>query len=79
MPDPIDHTAAWQSFAAELATMPQLVTRLLAEHPPTGPCRGCRLPGPDPAPAAPCSVRRLALAALNIRLHADADAAEVTR
>lgn len=54
-----------------------LVNTLLREHPAEGSCFGCALPGPQGVPPAPCSIRRLALAALSIRLQADAD--EVTR
>jgi hypothetical protein len=75
--DPTDSDHPYNRFCRELSTNLALVHTLLAEHPPTGPCRGCRLPGPDPAPEAPCSVRRLALLALSLRLHADAD--EVAR
>ena len=55
------------TFAAELSRNLPLITRLLAEHPPTGPCTGCRLPGPQGAPTAPCGVRNVAVLALSIR------------
>ena len=76
--DPTDSDHPYNTFARELGTnnLP-LVHRLLAEHPPTGPCFGCALPGPQGVPPSPCSIRSLALTALSIRLHADAD--EVAR
>jgi hypothetical protein len=55
------------SFAAELSRNLPLITRLLAEHAASGPCHGCRLPGPQGAPAAPCGVRNVAVLALSIR------------
>ncbi len=64
MPDRID---PFTSFAAELSTNLPLIIRLLAEHPAEGPCTGCRLPGPQGAPAAPCGVRNVATLALSIR------------
>ncbi len=64
MPDRID---PFTSFAAELSTNLPLITRLLAEYPAHGPCTGCRLPGPQGAPAAPCGVRNVATLALSIR------------
>ena len=64
------------AFAVELGHNLPLVRRLLAEHPATGPCTGCRLPGPTGAPPAPCGVRNVAKLALSLRLRAEADAAE---
>jgi hypothetical protein len=55
------------AFAAELSRNLPLITRLLAEHPASGPCTGCRLPGPQGAPSAPCGVRNVAALALTIR------------
>jgi hypothetical protein len=57
----------FSTFAAELAHNLPLIQKLLAEHPASGPCTGCRLPGPQGAPAAPCGVRNVAVLALSIR------------
>ena len=66
MPNPSgDHP--FSTFAAELSRNLQLVTRLLAEHPATGDCTGCRLPGARVAVKAPCGVRAVAALALAIR------------
>jgi hypothetical protein len=54
-------------FAAELSRNLALVTRLLAEHPATGDCTGCRLPGARVAVKAPCGVHAVAALALAIR------------
>ena len=64
-----DRTAhdPFSRFAAELSHNLPLITRLLAEHPAHGPCTGCRLPGPQGTPAAPCGVRNVATLALSIR------------
>lgn len=55
-----DHGPAYDRFAAELARYPDMITRLLAAHPATGDCDGCRLPGAQLAIDAPCSIRALA-------------------
>jgi hypothetical protein len=55
-----DHGPAYDRFVAELAHYPDMITRLLAGHPPIGDCDGCRLPGAQRAIIAPCSVRTLA-------------------
>ena len=57
----------FSTFAAELSRDLQLVTRLLADHPATGDCTGCRLPGAGVAIKAPCGVRAVAALALAIR------------
>ncbi|MDT7581788.1 MAG: hypothetical protein QOK35_3052 [Pseudonocardiales bacterium] len=57
----------FSTFAAELSRNLAPVTRLLAEHPATGDCTGCRLPGARVAVKAPCGVRAVAALALTIR------------
>ena len=57
----------FSTFAAELSHNLPLIERLLAEHPPDSPCRGCVLPGPQAAPQGPCGPRSVALLALRIR------------
>ena len=57
----------FSTFAAELSRDPQLVIRLLAEHPASGDCTGCRLPGAGVAIPAPCGVRAVAALAMAIR------------
>ena len=61
-------TDAFTEFAVELSRNLGMIRALLAAHPDSGPCHGCMLPGATPAPAAPCSVRKLAMLALSIRL-----------
>lgn len=61
MGDAMTHPAqAYDRFVAELGRHPDMVERLLATHPLTGACNGCRLPGAQVAIAAPCSIRTLA-------------------
>ncbi len=67
MPQPTAADDPFTTFAAELSHNLPLIRRLLAEHPASGPCTGCRLPGPQGAPAAPCGVRQVAALALKIR------------
>ena len=54
-------------FAEELSRNLPLITTLLREHPATGDCTGCRLPGAGVAIPAPCGVRAVATLALAIR------------
>ena len=54
-------------FAAELSHNLPLIMTLLREHPATGDCTGCRLPGAGVAIPAPCGVRAVAALALAIR------------
>jgi len=67
MTNPTDPDHPFTRFAGELSNALPLIHRLLADHPPTGPCTGCRLPGPQGAPSAPCGVRNVAALALSIR------------
>ena len=56
--------------AAQLARMPDVVARLLAEHVPDtyGRCQACGLPGTgSPYVISPCSLQTVAETALNIR------------
>ena len=55
------------TFAAELSRNLPLITRLLVEHPAEGRCHGCRLPGSQGVPPAPCGVHNVAALALTIR------------
>ena len=54
------HAQAYERFVVELARHPGMIDRLLATHPQTGGCSGCRLPGAQVAITAPCSIRTLA-------------------
>ena len=49
-----DRTDTFTLFATELARNPELIDRLLAEHPPDGPCTGCRLRPPHHPHRARC-------------------------
>ena len=67
MPQPTAPEDPFSTFAAELSRNLPLITRLLAEHPATGLCYGCRLPGSRAVPNAPCGVHNVAVLALSIR------------
>jgi len=65
-----DSTAAYQRLVAELATMPYVINQLLRDHEAdsTGGCRGCTKGGTGyPNASYPCSLARLARAALEHR------------
>jgi hypothetical protein len=55
-------------LARELAERPDLIARLLADHPiDGGPCSGCCVPGGRIKVDAPCSIRALAQTAAAAR------------
>lgn len=61
-----DAADTWISFVAELATMPDVTTRLLAAHTDDGKgrCRACTTPGRGtPAVRWPCAPAALAIMA----------------
>jgi hypothetical protein len=66
-----DATSGWNQFARELATMEDLVTRLLVEHVPDDAgrrCTGCTTPGSGtPNLRWPCAMWTLARTAQRIR------------
>jgi hypothetical protein len=65
-----DATPEWHRFARELATMEDVVTRLLSWHvpDPTGRCCGCTTPGRGtPDRRWPCALWTLARHAQRIR------------
>jgi hypothetical protein len=60
----------WHDFAAVLATMPDVIDKLSAEHVPTaeGRCRACTTPGRGtPNARWPCSMAAMAREAIQIR------------
>lgn len=71
MKDRNDNGATWHGLVAVLATMPDSIARLLAEHQPdpqSGRCRACTTPGSGtPAAQWPCPVYRLAEQAQQVR------------
>lgn len=65
-----DATEPWRGFSEQLALMPTVITRLLAQHVPDthGYCRGCGMPGTGtPHLVAPCGLWEVADAARKIR------------
>jgi hypothetical protein len=65
-----DPDASYQRFVEQLAQMPDVITQLLRDHEAdrTGRCRGCTRGGTGyPVAAYPCSLARLARAALEHR------------
>jgi hypothetical protein len=66
MRDPMRDAAEPSDIAAQLARMPDVIARLLAEHVPDehGRCRGCGFPGTGtPYVPAPCDLWNVADAA----------------
>jgi hypothetical protein len=67
---PTDPHTSYERLAAELATMPDVIERLLRDHVPdaSGRCVGCTRGGTGyPAATSPCSLARLAMRATEIR------------
>jgi hypothetical protein len=62
------HAEAYVALAGVLSANPTLYRQLLREHPETGDCTGCMLPGSHKTTAAPCSIRTLAEMARDFRL-----------
>jgi hypothetical protein len=65
-----DATEPWRGIAEQLALMPTVITRLLAQHVPNreGCCCGCGMPGTgSPHVVAPCGLWEVAEAARKIR------------
>jgi hypothetical protein len=65
-----DATDLWRGISEQLALMPSVITRLLAQHVPDehGRCRGCGMPSTGtPHVVAPCGLWEIAEAARKIR------------
>lgn len=60
-------TDPFTKLARALSAWPDMIGRLLAQHPPTGHCTGCTVPGGRAVTEAPCSIRKLAQLAQLIR------------
>jgi len=54
-------------LAHTLAAWPDMIERLMAEHPTEGVCTGCTTPGGRAVIMGPCSIRSLAELAATIR------------
>jgi hypothetical protein len=57
----------YERLAAELSTNRPLTARLLLAHPADGVCPGCTVAGSQFVTTAPCSIRKLALLATEMR------------
>lgn len=55
------------ALAHALAAWPDMIERLLADHPAHGPCTGCTAPGGRATIMGPCPIRSLAQLAAAIR------------